>query len=40
MEQDKQAAHQKDKLKRKNLMVGWIMGILVIALYAFVIFFK
>ena len=30
----------KDKLKKKNLLVGWTIGILAIALYVFVIYFK
>ena len=30
----------KDKLKKKNLLVGWIIGILAVALYVFVIYTK
>jgi hypothetical protein len=30
----------KDKLKKKNLLVGWTIGVLAIALYVFVIYFK
>lgn len=40
MEQDKDSAQQKAKLKRKNLMLGWVMGLLAVALYSFVIFNK
>ncbi len=30
----------KDKLKKKNLLVGWTIGILAVALYVFVIYTK
>ncbi len=30
----------RDKLKKKNLLVGWAIGILAIALYVFVIYSK
>ena len=30
----------KDKLKKKNLLVGWTIGILAIVLYVFVIYSK
>lgn len=30
----------KDKLKKKNLLVGWTIGILAIILYVFVIYTK
>lgn len=30
----------KDKLKRKNLLVGWTIAIAAISLYVFVIYFK
>lgn len=40
MNQDKNVAQTKEQLKRKNLIVGWIIGILAIALYVFVIYFK
>lgn len=30
----------KDNLKKKNLLVGWVIGILAIALYVFVIYSK
>lgn len=40
MEQDKNLMQSKEKLKKKNLLVGWIIGILAIALYVFVIYFK
>jgi hypothetical protein len=40
MNQDKNVVQTKEKLKKKNLMVGWAIGILAIALYIFVIYFK
>ncbi len=40
MNQDKNVVQTKEKLKKKNLMVGWFIGILAIALYVFVIYFK
>lgn len=40
MDQDKNVAQTKEKLKKKNLLVGWAIGILTIALYVFVIYFK
>lgn len=40
MEQDKNLVQSKEKLKKKNLLVGWMIGILAIALYVFVIYFK
>lgn len=40
MEQDKDSAQQKDKLKRKNLMLGWAIGLLTVALYFFAILYK
>lgn len=30
----------KDKLKKRNLLVGWTIGILAIILYVFVIYTK
>lgn len=30
----------KDKLKKKNLLVGWTIGILAVVLYVFVIYTK
>lgn len=33
-------AQNKDKLKKKNLLVGWTIGILAIMLYVFVIYTK
>lgn len=30
----------KEKLKRKNMLVGWTIGILAIVLYVFVIYNK
>ena len=30
----------KDKLKKKNLLVGWAIGILALVLYVFVIYTK
>ncbi len=38
--QNKKIVHANEKLKKKNLMVGWSIGILAIALYVFVIYFK
>lgn len=40
MNQDKNVVKTKEKLKKKNLLVGWSIGILAIALYVFVIYFK
>ncbi len=40
MDQDKHVVQTKEKLKKKNLLVGWTIGILAIALYVFVIYFK
>jgi hypothetical protein len=38
--QDSNTVQTKEKLKKKNLLVGWTIGILAIALYVFVIYFK
>jgi hypothetical protein len=40
MNQEKNEVQAKEKLKKKNLLVGWIIGILAVALYVFVIYFK
>jgi hypothetical protein len=40
MNQDKNSVQARQKLKKKNLLVGWTIGILAIALYIFVIYFK
>lgn len=40
MNQDKKLVLTKEKLRKKNLLVGWTIGILAIALYVFVIYFK
>jgi len=40
MNQDKKVVETKEKLRKKNLLVGWTIGILAIALYVFVIYFK
>ena len=40
MDQDKNLVQAKQKLKKKNLLVGWFIGVLAIALYVFVIYFK
>ncbi len=40
MEPNKQTEQDKRKLKRKNLLVGWGMGLVAVLLYVTAIFFK
>ena len=40
MEPNKQTEQDKQKLKRKNLLVGWGMGLVAVLLYVTAIFFK
>lgn len=40
MNRSKEMTQDKEKLKKKNLLVGWSVGILAIALYVVAIFFK
>lgn len=40
MEQDKHVEQDKQKLRRKNLLVAWTIGILAIVLYVTAIYFN